>query len=421
MGRFARYVERTWGFADFIRRVRDKRPRRRIPPSSIFLSIFGLFSTRLPSFNALEQQLKIPQRWEPFIGPRLPSADTLGYSLERFDLNPPRDFLAEVAHQARRKKALERLKKNSRNPYTVAALDGHELWCSFKRSCLQCLTRDIDVKGQTVTQYYHRVVALQLVGVTPALMLDYEPILPGEDEVAAAIRIVRRIRERYPRLIDILSVDAAYLEAPFTRAALEERVHLVTVLKQENRDLYQDVRGLLRNAPEPVVIAEPDKTILQWDFEDLPSWPQLGRSVRVVCQREATTRGLRVAGQRQQETRMSDWWWMTTMPTSLACADWIAEAGHARWDVENRGFNELSAYWAMDHCFHHDPTTIIALLLIQALAFGLTTLFFDRNLKPQARQNKTRLFLAQRLMEDLILGAVSCYWSPLAAQPNLPP
>ena len=410
MGRFARYVERTWGFADFVRRVRDRRPRCRIPPSSIFLSVFGMFSIRLQSFNELELQFQIPRRWKPFIGPRLPSADTLGYSLKGFDLNPPRDFLAEVAHQAKRKKALKRLKKDSLIPYTVAALDGHELWCSFKRCCPQCLQRDIEVNKTIVTQYYHRVVALQLVGVTPALPLDYEPVLPGEDEVAAATRIVRRLRQRYPRFIDILTVDAAYLEAPFTLAALEEGLEVVTVLKQENRDLYQDVQGLLKNAPALKVITEVGKTIRQWDFENLTTWPQMGRPVRVVCQREETTRRIRVGGAWKMETITSDWWWMTTLPAVQACADWIAEAGHARWDEENRGFNELSAHWAMDHCFHHEPNSILAILLIQALAFGLTTLFFDRNLKPQARKDKTRLFLAHRLLEDLILGVVSCYW-----------
>lgn len=65
----------------------------------------------------------------------------------------------------------------------------------------------------------------------------------------------------------------------------------------------------------------------------------------------------------------------------------------------------------MDHCFHHEPNTILVLLLILALAFGLTTIFFDRNLKPQVRQDHARLFLAHRLMEDLICGGVSSFWS----------
>ncbi len=411
LGRFARYVEDTWAFSDIIGQVRDSRPRFQIPASSVFLSVFGMFATRQRSFNAMEQGLKIPHRWEPWVGPRLPSADTLGYSLERFDPNPLRDALAQVAHQAKRKKALKRIKKDSLNPYWMAALDGHELWSSFKRCCDQCLHRYIEVNGQSVLQYYHRVVILQLVGVSPALILDVELILPGEDEVAAATRIVRRIRKRYPRFIDLLTMDALYLRAPFTTALLEEGFESVAVLKQENRDLYQDVEGLLKLAPTPAVQIEGSKKILQWDFENLTSWPQVGREVRVVCSKEETTRRIRKGRRWENETITADWRWMTTLTSGQAPPDWVGEAGHSRWDIENRGFNELAEHWAMDHCFHHEPNTILVILMILALAFGLTTIFFDRNLKPQFRQGHTRLFLAQRLMEDLIRGEVLSFWS----------
>jgi hypothetical protein len=410
LGRFARYIDRRWDFSDITGQVRDSRPRFQIPARSVFLAVFGMFATRQRSFNAMEQHLKIPQRWEPWAGPRLPSADTLGYSLERFDPEPLRDALAQVAHKAKRKKAFKRLKPGSRNPYWMAALDGHELWSSFKRCCDQCLQRNVEVNGQAVLQYYHRVVVLQMVGVSPAFILDVEPILPGEDEVAAATRIVRRIRKRYPRFLDILTMDALYLQAPFTRALLEEGFEAVTVLKQENRDLYQDVEGLLKLAPIPEVQVKGSKKIQQWDFENLASWSQVGREVRVVCSKEETTRKIRKGRQWENETITSDWRWMTTISSGPAPADWIGEAGHARWDIENRGFNELAEYWAMDHCFHHEPNAILVILMILALAFGLTTFFFDRNLKPQVRQGHTRLFLAHRLMEDLIRGGVSSFW-----------
>lgn len=167
----------------------------------------------------------------------------------------------------------------------------------------------------------------------------------------------------------------------------------------------------LKTAPVPLVVTEGTKTIQQWDFEELTSWPQVGRGVRVVCSREETSRRIRVARQWKQETITADWRWMTTLSSPQAPTDLIREVGHSRWDIENRGFNELGEHWAMDHCFHHEPNTILAILLILALAFGLTTLFFDRNLKPALRQGNTRLFLAQRLMEDLIHGGVPSFWS----------
>ena len=103
--------------------------------------------------------------------------------------------------------------------------------------------------------------------------------------------------------------------------------------------------------------------------------------------------------------------WMTTFNSSQAGADWIGEMGHDRWDIENRGFNELGEHWGMDHCFHHHPNAILAILLIMALAFGLTTLFFDRNLKPAFRKGKTRLFLASLLADDLARTHNGSFWS----------
>lgn len=410
LGRFARYAEQRWDFLRLVRQVRDSRKRPQIPASSIFLSVFGMFAVRQRSFNGLELQFQIPRRWDAFLQGRPPSADTLAYALERFDLEPLRDGLAQVAHQAKRKKALRHLHQDSRNPYWRAALDGHESGASYKRCCEQCLTRQIETAQGPQIQYYHREVQLQLVGVTPALTLDLEPVLPGEDEVAAATRLVRRIRKRYPRLIDLLTADALYVQAPFTRAVLEEGFDLVAVLKQENRDLYRDVDGLMA-LTTPLEIAQGTHSMQQWDFENLTSWPQVGRSVRVICTQEEIRRRTRVARTWKEETTPSEWRWMTTLSQARALPEWIVETGHDRWDIENRGFNELEQHWAMNHSFHHHPNARLAILLILALAFALTTLFFDRNLKPPFRQGKTRLFLAQCLLDDLILHPGMSFWS----------
>jgi hypothetical protein len=56
----------------------------------------------------------------------------------------------------------------------------------------------------------------------------------------------------------------------------------------------------------------------------------------------------------------------------------------------------------MDHCFVHHPTAIVALLLTLALAMATTYLFYQRNLKPEARRHLTRLALAGRFREDII-------------------
>lgn len=410
LSRFARYVEKGWDFPALVQHVRDNRPAAQIPASSVFLSTFGLFAVRFPSFNALEQELRIPARWEPWVGSIKPSADTLGYSLARFDLECLRDNLARIAHQAKRKKALKRLSKEP-TPYWGAALDGHELWTSFSRCCDKCLIRELDTTQGPVTQYYHRVVVLQMVDVSPALILDIEPILPGEGEVAAATRILQRLCQRYPRFLDFVTADALYLQAPFMQVVQEQGLHAIVVLKQENRELYQDVDGLLA-ITAPTVALDPDGlSTWQWDFENLTTWTQLAGPIRVVRTVEEKQQRRRIARQWVDQWDTVEWRWVTTFPAGTISGDWIARWGHARWDIENRGFNELSQHWAMDHCFHHHPTAILAILLILAMAFALTTFFFDRNLKPAVRQGKTRLHMASLLADDLLRSIHGSFWS----------
>lgn len=409
LSRFARYIEQVWDFPTIVKSVRDSRSEAKIPASSVFLSAVGLFAVRLGSFNALEQQLNVPGRWDPWVGPAKPSADTMGYSLARFDLDPLRDALALVAHKAKRKKALRRLSPDP-TPYWGAAFDGHELWSGFHRCCDKCLTRQVDTPKGPKTQYYHRIVMLQMVDVSPALILDIEPILPGEGEVATALRILDRLLFRYPRFLDFVTADALYLQAPFFHAVEDKGLHVIVVFKQENRELYQDVEGLIPRTA-PTLLQEANGVIHRWDLENLTTWTQLNHSVRVVRSLEEKTRRHRTGGRWVEETLVSDWRWATTFPAATVSADWIARWGRARWDIENRGFNELGEHWGMDHCFHHHPNAIMAILLILALAFGLTTLFFDRNLKPAFRQGKTRLFLTSLLADDLAQSNDRSFWS----------
>ena len=130
LGRLARYIERRWSFLEMLEHVRDSRKNSTIPTSAIFLSVFGMHSIRLGSLNGLEQQLQIPGRWEPLVGPVKPSADAVAYTMERCDPEPLRMMLANAARLAKRKKAFRRLYPDT---YWVGALDGIETYKSKRR------------------------------------------------------------------------------------------------------------------------------------------------------------------------------------------------------------------------------------------------------------------------------------------------
>lgn len=408
LARLADYLERTWEFYQVVASLEDSRLYPQVPASAVFLSLFGMFATRLPSLNALEGELRLPRRWEPWVGPRKPSADTLGYALDRSNLERLRSKLVWINHQMKRKKIL----RSYAPPYLVAALDGHELFASYKRCCEKCLVREIETNAGKLIQYYHRVVVLQIVNAWPPLILDIEPMLPGEGEVAAGERLLERAKTLYPRFFDIVSADALYLGAPFVHKVKKLGWDVIVVLKQENRDLYRDAEELL-SITESQKFQQDNTAGRRWDLQKMGSWEQLGEPIRVVIEQYQETKRERVAGQWKETLADHDWRWVTTLPAAVFSAGQVSRWGHARWDIENRGFNDLASHWAMDHCFRHHPTAILACLMILSMAFVLTRVFFERNLKPQfkLRLNLTRVALARLFFDDLAKQLGGSFWA----------
>lgn len=399
--RLRTYLDKIFGFRSQVDHLRDTRQGAQIPTSALWLSLFWMFALRLRSFNALEQELRRPGRWEKLVGSRKPSADALGYGLARFRGESLRDFLRQIHRTAWRTKAVH---PRPGERWKVVALDGHELFWSTARCCPECRVRDVEVKTRTGTrmerQYYHRVVAAQWVGVTPPGVLDVEPIRPGEGEVVAAGRLWERLVRDYGRLFDVVTLDAIYLEAPFLKKVRAAGKHSVVVMKQEARELYQD-SDQLRQVTVPTIVQDGRKTSRIWDLPDLTTFTTLGQPVRVVWVEEQTIRIKIVGGRKQEVVEEKLWVWVTDLPASQVSTTRIQRWGHDRWDLENRGFNELAGLWHMDHCFVHNSRAIEVILLTLAVAFLTTYLFFERNLKPEARRHLTRLALAVRLAEGL--------------------
>jgi hypothetical protein len=387
--------------------VRDTRRRPQIATATVWLCVFAMFALRLQSFNAREEALRRRRGWERWVGGRrLPTADTLGRVLAGTALEEPRALVATLTRRAWRAKAIH---GRPGETYRVVAVDGHELWASRARCCAECLIREVRDGEATVREYYHRVVVAQWVGVTPPRIVDLERVRPGEGEVVAARRLVTRILGRAGRLIDVITADALYLEAPFIDTVLAAGKHVVIVMKQEARELYQDA-ARLRALQPPQVIVDGQRTTRLWDLPELESFSTLHRRMRVVWADEQTVRHRRVGGVKHEVVEPGEWVWVTDLVPAAVPARKIQQWGHDRWDLENRGFNELATLWHMDHCFVHDPTAMEVLLLTLAAAFLLTYLFYERNLKPGAHRPGTRLALAARLREEFALLPGTPVW-----------
>ena len=161
----------------------------------------------------------------------------------------------------------------------------------------------------------------------PRITLDHEPQRAGEDEAATAKRLPTRVIARYPRAFDLVPADALYAGADFFNFLLDRNKHALAVLKDQRRNLYQDVAGLFSVVP-PVKGTSRSRDCLWWDFPDLHSWPEVKTPVRVI--RSLETRCIKRQLDLKRETFIGDWVWVTTLPSDLATVERCVEFGHQR-------------------------------------------------------------------------------------------
>jgi len=225
LSRFVHYAKKRFQLPLLAAGLTDGRTQPEIPLRSIVLSLVLGEVAHIPSLLQLQEETKRPewQRWMGYQGPI--SHDTFGYVCERLDPGQLRRAARFIHHQLKRGKAFE---ANKINGLLCVNLDANEQFCSDHRCCEQCLTREITSKnaaGQAVkkTQYYHKQVYAQLSGPALSVILDFEPMRQGEEECAAALRLLRRLRITHgPRCFDLVVVDAWYANGPFFQTVVQE-------------------------------------------------------------------------------------------------------------------------------------------------------------------------------------------------------
>ncbi|MBU4217472.1 MAG: transposase [Actinobacteria bacterium] len=347
---------------------------------------------RLGSLNALEQQ-EGSAFWSRWLGRPMPSADTVGRVFETIDLEAIRSCIHHVYTRLKRNKALGEF-----GGVYALVIDGHESFSSYLQSCQGCLKRRVRAGDGERTQFYHRNVSAVLVTRDFTVLLDVEEQRKGEDEVACATRLCRRVLMNYPRAFQVVLADALFLRSDFFKFLLDHGKDVICVLKDERRDLMEDARSLFKSEP-PILIDDGNVKREVWDIEGFTSWESLGRPVRVVRSLETRRVTRQLTGEEEAET--SEWMWVTTLPQWKVGTKEIVGLGHARWLIENQAFNEMVTYWHANHMYRHHPAAITAFWLTLMLVMNLFRAFINLNIKPELRAGHTQLHFARLLSAEL--------------------
>lgn len=375
LSQFVHYAQKRFDLPLLAGCFADARPQPDIPSRAVGLSLVLGEVVHLPSLLQLQAETKLPQ-WQRWVGYRQEiSHDTFGYASARMDPDQLRRAAIWINRKLKRGKAFEASKING---LLTVSLDANEQFCSDHRCCADCLTREVtckDAQGQEFkkTQYYHKQVYAQLSGSELSVILDFEPMRPGEEECAAALRLLRRMRQKYgPRFFDVIAVDSWYTNGPFLKTVVEELGWpVIAVLKQERYEIYQEVLALTR-AEKPTQQVERDRRQVEiWDVPSLRLSDTYTQPVRVVRVRERWTERKRVGAKWGTQAKEQNWIWVVAGALDGYGGAVIRDLGHLRWKIENNAFGQLTQHWHLTHCAHHHPVAVVALLWIKLIAFTL--------------------------------------------------
>lgn len=152
-----------------------------------------------------------------------------------------------------------------------------------------------------------------------------------------------------------------------------------------------------------------------WDTDGLPFSADYPQPVRVVRSEEKLTQNHYRRGELQPETTPHEWLWITTLEAQAVPATVVRQLGHARWQQENNGWNDLTQNWAFKHDFlhacRHRPKTdsedgtrnpvanrgLAAVSLILLLTFALCSAFLHCHSKIFRRYSMSTIEVARQL------------------------
>jgi hypothetical protein len=393
----------------------DRRPQPDIPARAVGLSLVLGEVVHIPSLLQLQEETKLPQ-WQQWVGYKHPiSHDTFGYVSERLDPEQLRRAGIWINHKLKRGKAFE---ANKINGLLVVSLDANEQFCSDSRRCDACLSREVtckDAQGQEFkkTQYYHKQVYAQLSGPQLSVILDVEPMRPGEEECATALRLLRRLRQKYgPRFFDVVVVDSWYANGPFLKTVAEELGWpVIAVLKQERYEAHQEALALTQGQKPAQVVERDGRQVEIWDVPAVRFTDTYPGPVRIVRVRERWTQRKRVAQEWQTQQKEQNWIWVVAGDLDGYDGAALRDIGHLRWKIENNAFGELTQHWHLTHCAHHHPVAVVALLWIKIIAFTLFHAFAILHGKLFRLGKTTLQELRKQIYRSLLCGSPIPFFS----------
>jgi hypothetical protein len=388
--RFEAYLDKVFGFSGLVSALPEG---RRFPQHSwknIFDAVFLGAAMQIPSLLQIEAECRegaLAKR----IGPV--SDDTLGYALQRQSPEPVFALSCEIARRLKRNGVL---RSDWSRGLVVGAVDGIEICSSFARCCDACMEREVQhkVNGEIKTdiQYYHRIVAVALVSTPFPIPLGLRFQKDGEGEVSCALALLQDlVGQLGRRFLNLLVGDALYLQAPFVKEVEDLGLDWAFTLKENQPELLREAERFTQNAPAGIH-AGTDQEIQYWHLPEV-DWPVGNRLVRILkTLRIEHQRRVIVSGKddhrtksKRAMTQQSTNFYATNFELGSISPLFIHQFSRSRWRIDTEVFQTLTTDCHLKHPAVHQTTALVVLTMIRFLAYTLSLVFYQRQIRSHAR------------------------------------
>ena len=292
----------------------------------------------------------------------------------------------------------------------VVGIDGVETFGSYKKDWENSYKAKIKVtkynNGEKIIEEkeYHKQinVVAKIVGKRPGIILDYEKITSQgnggkqEYEPNVGIKLINRLKESYGRGIDVIVADAIYLNEKFLKTIKENGYEAIIRLKGNNNSLLENAEGLFKNQ-KPKEWKRKRKVVNTNIHQNriIKAWSDkfkyCGRKIKVVKYEEEYKK----AGEKQKDI-------IYVISTDIGMSEeTINKIIHARWDIENNGFNELKNYWNMKHCYIGEENAIDVIIEMLIMSYNLWEMYLYQHIHKFEDMKMTKIGYIEEVRENI--------------------
>jgi DNA-directed RNA polymerase subunit RPC12/RpoP len=390
--RIIKYCSRCFDLFNIMDSVSDKRLKPRIDTIKIVTAIICMQISNLGSLNNLSGAL---------LSGKYPSVSTIARVADSMSLEQIRNAGKAIYQKARKSKML-----SSYCGKWIGIVDGHEITTSAYCKCGHCRSRIVTKKNKVKEiQYYHQFTAFILARPDFCFILDIEPILPGEGEIASSYRLLERVCRNYPKAFEVVIGDGLYLKGSIFKLLEAHHKKAIAVLKEERRQLFEEATRL-SSMVEPKIYKQGKTSYRVWDHEIEGCWDGYAKKVRVIATEETSIRRVHAKDGNGWKDIVDtvNWMWVTNL--SCPCNSDMGDLKntvricHSRWQIENKCFNETVNTWKADHVCRHSGNAIIAFLLLLFTCVNIFNIFHSRNIKDKTI--KAKVFLIAKIQAEFL-------------------